>query len=452
MTALWKDLAGVAVIGTLFVLVLLVAELWRRFGNARPEWTRKLVHLGGGVVCLLFPFLVKSVWTVLVMAAALSAFFVWGRRRGVLRSVDAVHRRTRGSEYYPLAVFLVFVLARGQPWLYVASVLVLAVGDASAALIGGRYGAVFYEVEDERKSLEGSLVFLTVAFLAMHLPMLLLADIPRAVCVLAALLVAILVTGFEAVSLHGADNLFIPLGVCVILAKLTTKPLTEIAYQTASLAVLCVAVGLTVRRTRSFNVGGTVAFILFTYGAWSLGSEMWALPVLLGFAAYMAMWLLLPPPAAHRGEVKVRLVFRAVLIPLVILVTDNMLVLAGRLYGPFLAALTLVAAFCIWNHVLWTCELRGLRRVTWALGAGLAAWAAVCLPPWLILPGARGSALCGLLAVCLPLAVVNDRLMGADPSFDAEHLWSASRIALTTLAAGIVLGLQAAGLLAPWRL
>ena len=58
-------------------------------------------------------------------------------------------RKSRGAEYYPLSVFLVFVMTPGRPWLYLAAVLVLAVGDAFAALIGSRYGVIRYEVEDE---------------------------------------------------------------------------------------------------------------------------------------------------------------------------------------------------------------------------------------------------------------------------------------------------------------
>ena len=123
-----------------------------------------------------------------------------------------------------------------------------------------------------------------IAFLAIHLPTLLLTDLPRPVCVLAALLVAALVTGFEAISLEGADNLFVPLAVVVILGKITTKPLSEVVFQNLSLLAICLAVGLVVWRFRSFNVGGAITFILFAYGTWSLGSWVWALPVFVGFA------------------------------------------------------------------------------------------------------------------------------------------------------------------------
>ena len=108
-------------------------------------------------------------------------------------------RRTRGSEYYPLSVCLLFFLTQEQPWLYVASMLVLAVADAGAALIGMRYGRIRYGVEQETKSLEGSLAFMAIAFAAILIPMTVMTDLPLAVCLGSALLVALLVTGFEAV-------------------------------------------------------------------------------------------------------------------------------------------------------------------------------------------------------------------------------------------------------------
>ena len=137
------------------------------------------------------------------MAATLAAVFALAARTDLLPSLHDVERKSRGVEYYPLAVALTFFLTQGRPWLYLAALLVLAIGDASAALVGSRYGRIRYEVEQSEKSLEGSAVFLLVAFLAIHLPMLLMTDLPRPICVLAALLVAILVTGFEAISLEG---------------------------------------------------------------------------------------------------------------------------------------------------------------------------------------------------------------------------------------------------------
>jgi len=426
---------------------LAIAELWRRFGNPKPEHTRKLVHLGGGVACLFFPFLVQSPWVVLALALPLTLLFVAGSRFGFLKSLHGVARRSRGAEYYPLSVFLVFLMTQGRPWLYLSAVLVLAVGDAFAALIGSRYGVVRYEVEDENKSLEGSLVFLVIAFLAIHLPTLLLTDLPRPVCVLAALLVAALVTGFEAISLEGADNLFIPLAVVVILGKITTKPLSEVIFQNLSLLAICLAIGLAVWRFRSFNVGGAIAFILFAYGTWSLGSWIWTLPVLLGFAVYLAAWLRFAPPG-HGSGLKVRIIARALLPPFTMLLLANSLRRDETFFAPYLAASAAVLAFSFGTGVF-----RVERRRRWVLGAlGIAflGTALAVLGPWIATGHAPLSTLAAILAITVVVTLINTAIELRHPELPRSRDWTAWRFLLSFLAAGAVLGLQALGIVQAW--
>ncbi|MDP8247302.1 MAG: hypothetical protein P9M00_04130 [Candidatus Tritonobacter lacicola] len=446
-----NDLISAAVLSAAFLFLLIAAESWRRLGKANPEWTRKLVHLCGGMICLAFPWCIQSPLVVLVMAAAYSLTFAIGKRTRLLESLHGVSRKTRGSEYYPLSIFLIFLIAHNQPWLYTASVLVLAVADAFAGLIGSRYGSMYYEVEDDHKSLEGSLVFLVLAFLAIHLPMLLMTDIPRATCVLAALLVAVLVTGFEAISLGGADNLFVPLGVCVILSKITSKPLTEVVYQNLSLAGLCLCVSLLVWRVRSFNVGATIALVLFTYGAWSLGSELWALPILLGIFAYLGSWFFFPLPLEARPPLKVRLASRALIIPLILLMAGNMLNMSALFYGPFIAALAVILSFSLWNHLMIARPHKGPRRAIGALCTGAIAWGTVAVVPWLVSPGVPPSAPAALLLVTVPAAFINDRLMGGNAASARHYAWSASRLILTFAAAGTIICLQLSGLTPQWR-
>jgi len=434
------DLRPALLLGGIVLAIVLIAEIWARYGGGTPEWTRKLVHAGGGLVCLLFPFLIRSVWTVLAMAAGLSALFLWGARTGRLQSLHRVARPSRGAEYYPLTIAALFVLARGRPWLYVASVLVLAVADAAAALIGSRYGRLRFLVEDEEKSVEGSAVFLMVAFLAIHLPVLLMTDLPRPNAVLAALLVAAVVTGFEIVSLRGTDNLFVPLAVCLILDRITTKPLGEIVFQNASLFALAAVIALLVRLGRVSSVGGAVGFVLFAYGAWSLGSVRWGAPVMLAFVLYWVAWIRWPRP--ERGPFRVRVLFRAVLIPLAILCLANGLGRYEELYGPYLAASVAVTAFSVWSHVEARAPSSGAGRALTASAVGAASWAVMVLPVAFLSadPASRARA----LAVALPSLIVVPVGDLASRRLEAplDDPVSVPRLGLTLLAAAWVWWVQ----------
>jgi len=335
------DLIGALLITTLFFLLLAAAETWARLGHPKPEWTRKLVHLGGGLIGLSLPWLVESPLVVLLLTASLSALFVLGERWNFLKSLHKVERKTRGSEYYPLAIWLVFVLAADRPWLYLSAVLVLAVADAFAALIGSRYGRHRYEVEDEFKSVEGSAVFFVIAFIAVCVPMLLMTDLPRAVCVLSALLVSALVTIFEAISLRGTDNLFVPIAVVFVLQKITTKPVEHIAWQNVALVGIVALVLLIASRIEWFNAGGSLTFILFVFAAWSLGPRFrWVIPVFIGFAVLVIARLL--AGRRDRRRLKVTAVARTVIVPFLFLLAANTTSQFDRFYPSYLAACAVV--------------------------------------------------------------------------------------------------------------
>jgi dolichol kinase len=447
-----EDLRGALILSALFLSLVAGAELWRRVGQPKPEHTRKLVHLGGGIVCLFFPFLVRSPWVVLAMALPLTILFVAGAKLGFLKSLHGVARKSRGAEYYPLAVFLVFAMTPGRPWLYLSAVLVLAVADAFAALIGSRYGVVRYEVEDEHKSLEGSLVFLVIAFLAIHLPVLLLTDLPRPVCVLAALLVAALVTGFEAISLEGADNLFVPVAVVVVLGKITTKPLGEVVFQNLSLLAICLLVAALVWRIRSLNVGGTIAYILFVYGTWSLGNWLWALPAFVGFAGYLLAWYRFAPEG-HAAGVKVRTVTRALLPSFAMLALANGLGLYPLLYAPFLAASAAVTAFSLDTGVFRLERVGGAARAVGAAGLGALACMIIVVLPWLILGNVPWIGLAGVAGVVLTFSVINAGVELRNPGKPDKRPreWTGWRFLLSFAAAGAVVALEITGWLPLWN-
>lgn len=338
------DLAGAAIITALFLLLLVVAEVWARLG-AKPEWTRKLVHLGGGLIGLALPWLIESPWVVLVLTASLSSLFILGERWNFLRSLHKVERKTRGSEYYPLAIWLVFVLAADRRWLYLAAVLTLAVADAFAALIGSRYGRHRYEVEDEYKSVEGSLVFFVIAYIVIVVPMLLMTNLPRATCLLSALLVALLVTIFEAISLRGTDNLFVPIAVVFVLQKITTKPVGHIAMQNLALAAIVALVMLIAWRVEWFSTGGALAATLFVFAAFSLGPHFrWVIPVLIGFGA-LAIARVILNARGERRRFKVRAVTRTLIVPFGFLLAANSTGQWDHYYAGYLAACAAVLAF-----------------------------------------------------------------------------------------------------------
>jgi dolichol kinase len=225
------------------LLLMAVAEFWFRLGKPPVEYTRKLVHLGSGFISLSFGFLFSSHWSVLALCILFVALMLATQRMGFLKSVHAVQRKSYGAFYFPLATYLTFLFSWfiQQPIFYFIAIAVLSTSDTIAALVGKRYGLNQFHAEDEQKSLEGSVMFFLSCYLIVHIAILLGTDISRINSVLIAFWVAFLATLFEALSIRGTDNFWIPIGTCYLLWKIVFKSteviLTDLTFLAASVVI-----------------------------------------------------------------------------------------------------------------------------------------------------------------------------------------------------------------------
>ncbi len=458
------ELARAALVAGAFLAIFVLAEIWRRRAAPPVEWTRKFVHVGGGLVCGTFPWLFQWHWTVLGLAALSAGTLGLARAATLLPSVTAVERRSRGELWFPIGVYVLFAVARHQPVFYAIALAVLVLADSAAALIGRTYGRLGYAVGEDRKSLEGSAVFALVTFLAVHLALLLATPTDRLSSVLVAAQIALLVASFEAISPSGNDNLAVPLGTYYLLVKMTPHPAPVIAIQLFAQVALLLLTSAIAWRTRFLTLSGAVAAHLVLYAAFSLGGPAWTLAPLGALAGFLVLDARLGGEhGLPRGGHQVRATWHTSIVAVLLLFADNTFatllpvhevlrsghplfpLFVGALAGP-LAIVTLEMGDAIPGA-------RGrapIARATLAvLGAGLAV-----LVPGLAAFGAHvttetiaAATLVAVLAVALDRLVFRrrPRTPGAVPA-----LRSASRS--TFVAALVVLPVHFAwaGLL-PWR-
>jgi phytol kinase len=345
MTAVWHDVIGAGILITFFLGIIACSEILIRRRRIAPEIARKTIHLMGGFGCCLFPFMVSSWITVLVLSTGFSLVFYLGETRGLLQSLGSVKRKSLGSLLFPLAILLLFIVAKDRLWLYLSSLFVLVLADTAAALAGTRYGSVFFQTApNERKSLEGTIAFFLAGFVAVFTPLWTLSDIPMVTCVLTALLMALLLAGLEAISVGGTDNLFVPLAALFLLWKIPDKPTIEILFQIASLVLFTLLIFFLNHRYKSLQVRPLIAFSLVTYSAWSLGSADWMSPLLVGFLLYNWICLGCVPRPPDTTALRILRPFYPALI---ILFYANAKMELAFWFGPFLASITMVTSLCV---------------------------------------------------------------------------------------------------------
>ncbi|MEE3349369.1 MAG: hypothetical protein VZR09_04950 [Candidatus Gastranaerophilaceae bacterium] len=277
------DIIWGSIVSAIFLLLFVIAEIAYKKGTD-VEFTRKFVHFGGAFVTIFFPFIIHSHWTVLTLASVFAVIMILTKKLGLLQSVHGVTRKSEGALYHPIAIYSCFLYAEilQQPWFYVIAVLILAISDASAALVGKSYGAYEYVVEiGTRKTFEGSITFFLTSFLITHLILLLATNTGRIESVLIALLISTIVTIFEGVSLKGADNLFIPLAAMFILSKNITPTVYGITRQIIILSLFIIWYLIVMKPYKRVGFSGVLLLGLINYVIWALLGNILAVVMFL---------------------------------------------------------------------------------------------------------------------------------------------------------------------------
>jgi len=288
---LLEDAWGSLFIATYILTLFVGAELWSRRSRAPTEWTRKLTHVGAGAVVLAFPWLVQHTISVVMLAFAFAGVLVGGKLSGMLGSIHNVERSTGGAYYYPFAVLFTWVLSGGDALLFCVPLGIMAVADTGAALVGQRAGQTRYRVMDGSRTMEGSMAFFSLAF-TVTLVGCSIAERPGwPALLLVTLVVAVLTTSVEAISVRGSDNILIPYAAWLAMERTLTLGLEQLGAWIEGMALGVGLIMATAARAQLSTAGAVTVFLVVT-SAWALGGLAWVTPL----AALYAMFLMVRPP------------------------------------------------------------------------------------------------------------------------------------------------------------
>lgn len=201
-----------------FLALFGLAELLYHFGKVRAEWTRKIVHMGTGLLTLLFPVVLVSHWQVLFLCASFLVILLASLKFGWLPSINAIDRFSYGSILFPMivyALFGVFQMADRGLIVFYLPILILAICDPVAALVGKRFPFGKYRVIGGGKSAAGSLAFFASALLVTAVTVSTFNDVHSGTLLL--VLVPAVATLAEALGVKGMDNFTIPATVVTTL-------------------------------------------------------------------------------------------------------------------------------------------------------------------------------------------------------------------------------------------
>ncbi len=188
-----------------------VRRRWNGEGsNGQREWSRKLVHIGSGAVVLIAWAFAIDRRIAIPAAATITLLAALNHRLRVLPAVEDVGRASYGTVAYGASItLLLWQFWPSQPATVAAGVLVMALGDGLAGLVGPLWPSPSWQVMGQKRSLLGtstmagaSLIALSGLSLAVGGP-----SWPQL------LMITTAATLLEQLAVGGIDNLSVPLGV-----------------------------------------------------------------------------------------------------------------------------------------------------------------------------------------------------------------------------------------------
>lgn len=200
------------------VMVIAAAVLCRRLRPNQRELSRKIVHIGTGAVVPLAWFFHIPFVVALPVAAVITVLTTMNHQWRFIPAVEDVDRNSYGTIAYGITIttlLLLFWPTRADA--VSAGVLVMALGDGLAGLIGRNVDSPKWVLFGQTKSTVGTMTMAIVSSLVL----IGLAGWSGADLSLpAALGMVAMATGLEQLSWGGLDNLSVPLSVGVLWSQL----------------------------------------------------------------------------------------------------------------------------------------------------------------------------------------------------------------------------------------
>lgn len=202
----------VAVTGWLSLLAIAARQVRQRW-NGQGEWSRKLVHIGTGAVVPIAWACGTNRLIAIPAAATITLLAALNHRFQLLPAIEDVGRPSYGTVAYGASITLLLLMFwPQQPAAVAAGVLVMAIGDGLAGLLGPLVASPSWHLWGQRKSVVG-----TSAMAGGSLAMLLLVrqlalstgqphpELPPLLAIAATCVI------LEQVAVMGLDNFTVPL-------------------------------------------------------------------------------------------------------------------------------------------------------------------------------------------------------------------------------------------------
>jgi len=214
------NILGIIISYLYIALVIIGAKIFEKRGK---EASRKFIHIMLGNWWIIAMYFFTNVWFAIFVPVTFVIINYLSYKKDLIKVMERDEQDGLGTVYYAIALFVLAVISFGifkQPALGLVPTLVMAYGDGLAAVIGKTIKSKKYKLSESKKSFAGSLTMFVISTLLIggylwftHTSVFWrTAHWPLVAC-----LMGFAITGLEAVSGKGWDNITVPLATLAML-------------------------------------------------------------------------------------------------------------------------------------------------------------------------------------------------------------------------------------------
>ncbi len=207
-----NNLFGI-IVSIIFIGMIIVSA--NVFEKAGKEATRKYIHImlsNWWVIAMIF--FDNMIWAAFVPALFVVINYL-SYKKGIIKVMERdskdKNKESLGTVYYALSLFILALITFGpldEPAIGLCGIFVMGYGDGLAAVIGQAVKSKEFKIRGNTKSVAGSLAMFLVTLVIISA---FLMYTGAEYILIKSILVAILMTIIEAISIKGTDNITVPL-------------------------------------------------------------------------------------------------------------------------------------------------------------------------------------------------------------------------------------------------
>jgi phytol kinase len=212
------NIVGIIVSYVYIFLIILGAKLFEKLGK---EASRKFIHimLGNWWIILLIFF--DNVFFAAFVPATFVIINYISYKKDLIKVMEREEDKKDGlgTVYYAISLLIISIVTflkidKIDPILGLVPIFVMSYGDGLAAILGKAIKSPKYKVGNTQKSIAGSLTMLIVSLLIISIYYVIN---PVTYWIVKAIIMSIVVTIIEAVSIKGTDNITVPIAVFLMM-------------------------------------------------------------------------------------------------------------------------------------------------------------------------------------------------------------------------------------------